>query len=82
MEGRIRASRPIPGTVGRPELPDPAPVDDPNYLLIDLDLDDIAGAESLLAILRERVWASPDSSPALVGQPQARIVETVETTQA
>ena len=31
------------------------PVDDPNYLMIDLDFDEVAGAETLLAILRERI---------------------------
>jgi hypothetical protein len=58
------------------------PVDDPNYLMIDLDFDDMAGAEALLAILRDRIWASPDSSPGLLGQPSARIVDTVEATSA
>ena len=53
-------------------------VDDRNYLMIDLDFDDTKGAETLLTILRERVWASPENSPGLAGQPQARIVETVE----
>jgi hypothetical protein len=57
------------------------PVDDPNYLMIDLDFDDVAGAEALLAILRERIWASPENSPGLAGQPNARIVDTVEATQ-
>ena len=58
------------------------PVDDPNYLMIDLDFDDEAGAEALLTILRERIWASPDNSPGLAGRPSARIVDTVEATQA
>jgi hypothetical protein len=57
------------------------PVDDPKYLMIDLDFDDVTGAEALLAILRERVWASPDNSPGLAGQPRARIVDMVEATQ-
>lgn len=56
------------------------PVDDPNYLMIDLDFDDVAGAEALLSILREGIWASPERSPGLAGQPHARIVETVEAT--
>jgi hypothetical protein len=56
------------------------PVDDPNYLMIDLDFDDPAGAEALLAFLRDRIWASPDNSPGLLGQPSARIVDTVEAT--
>lgn len=56
------------------------PVDDPNYLMIDLDFDDLAGAEALLAVLRDRIWASSDKSPGLLGQPSARIVDTVEAT--
>jgi hypothetical protein len=38
-----------------------------------------------LVQLREgggRIWTSPDNSPGLVGQPTARIVDTVEATQA
>ena len=57
------------------------PIDDPDYLMIDLDFDDVVGAEALLAILRERIWASPENSPGLAGQPRARIVDTVEVTQ-
>ena len=55
------------------------PVDDPNYILVNLEFDDVAGAEALLALLRGRIWATPEGSPALVGQPQARIVATVES---
>ena len=55
------------------------PVDDPSYLMIDLDFDDVAGAEALLAILRDVIWQSPEASPGLDGRPQARIVETLET---
>jgi hypothetical protein len=54
------------------------PVDNPNYVMIDLDFDDAAGAQQLLTLLRERVWASAESAPALVGEPTARIVDTVE----
>ncbi|HUQ40305.1 MAG TPA: hypothetical protein VM030_09130 [Acidimicrobiales bacterium] len=56
------------------------PIDDPNYLMIDLDFDDVTGAEALLSILRERIWANPENSPGLGGQPVARIVETVDAT--
>ena len=55
------------------------PVDDPNYVLVNLEFEDVAGAEALLAMLRGRIWTSPETAPALVGQPQARIVDTVET---
>ncbi|KRC65601.1 hypothetical protein ASE12_13055 [Aeromicrobium sp. Root236] len=51
------------------------PVDDPRYVVIDLDFDTVGEAETFLSFLREKVWSSPDSSPALVGEPQARILE-------
>ena len=55
------------------------PVDDPKYVMVNLEFDDVAGAESLLAMLRGRIWTNPETAPALVGQPTARIVDTVET---
>ncbi len=55
------------------------PVDDPHYVMIDLDFDGVAGAEALLAKLRE-VWQSPAVAPALAGPPQTRILDTVEAT--
>ena len=53
------------------------PIDDPNYVMIDLDFDSSSAAEAFLVALRE-VWRSPAAAPALVGSPQARIVEMVE----
>ena len=52
------------------------PVDDPNYVLIDLDFDSAREAEAFLAAMRD-VWRSPQAAPALIGGPQARIVEAV-----
>jgi len=49
-------------------------VDDPNYALIDLEFDSAADAESFLAALRE-LWGRVD----IMRDPQARIVEVVET---
>ena len=54
------------------------PIDDPNYVIIDLDFDSSSAAESFLVALRE-VWRSPAAAPALVGSPQTRIVEVVES---
>lgn len=56
------------------------PVDDDRYVMIDLEFDDVAGAQRLLSLLRERVWSVPENSPALAGQPSARIAETVDAT--
>ena len=54
------------------------PVDDPRYVMIDLDFDSAGEAEAFLAAMRE-VWRSPQAAPALIGSPQARIVEAVES---
>jgi hypothetical protein len=53
------------------------PIDDPNYVIIDLDFDSASKAEAFLAVMRE-IWRSPAAAPALAGSPQARIVEVVE----
>jgi hypothetical protein len=58
------------------------PVDDTNYVVIDLDFDSTDEAQSFLAALRERIWSSQDNAPALVGTPQTRILETVESGEA
>jgi len=53
------------------------PVDDPRYVVIDLDFGTAAEAESFLAFLREKVWSSPVNAPALAGAPVTRILEPV-----
>lgn len=50
------------------------PVDDPAYVLVDLDFDDTLAAEAFLDFLRTRVWSSPQASPALAGTPVTRIL--------
>ena len=54
------------------------PTDDPNYIMIDLEFDSPSEAESFLAALRRNVWSSREAAPALMGEPQTRIVEAVE----
>jgi len=54
------------------------PIDDPNYILVDLEFDNSSAAEAVLSELRE-VWRSPAAAPALGGSPQVRIVEAVES---
>ena len=51
-------------------------VEDPNYVLIDLEFDTLSEAEGLLAKMR-RVWSGDGQR--VMRNPQARIVETVET---
>jgi len=53
------------------------PVDDPHYVVVELDFDGREQAEGLLAKLQEKVWNSPDAAPALSGAPKTRIVEVV-----
>ncbi len=53
------------------------PIDDPNYVMIDLEFENTMAAEALLAKMRE-VWQSA-AAPLLGGTPQARIGEVVES---
>jgi hypothetical protein len=51
------------------------PVNDPKYVLLDLEFDTQGQAESFARFLHDRVWSSPASSPALAGRPQTSILE-------
>ena len=53
-------------------------VDNPNYVILDLEFDSLAEAESLLAAL-QKLWALVEGRVMI--SPQARIVETVESKQ-
>lgn len=55
------------------------PVDDPAYVVIDLDFDSTSQAESFLGFLQANVWSSPGNAPALIGTPQTRILELTQT---
>jgi hypothetical protein len=50
------------------------PVDDPCYVVIDLDFQTADEAEKFLDFLRAKVWASPENAPALAGTPHAKIL--------
>ena len=52
------------------------PVDDPHYVVVELDLTTREQAEALLAKLQQTVWNSPDAAPALNGAPRTRIVQS------
>lgn len=52
------------------------PVDDPHYVVIDLDFVSAEEAQAFLGILRTRVWSVPANSPALAGDPVTRILVT------
>jgi hypothetical protein len=51
-------------------------IDDPKYVMIDLEFDSQAEAEGLLAAMRQ-VWSRVQGS--VIFEPHARIMETVET---
>ncbi len=51
------------------------PVDDPAYVVIDLDFDTTDAAESFLDFLRTNVWGVPANSPGLDGIPETMILE-------
>jgi hypothetical protein len=55
------------------------PVDDPNYIAVDLEFDDAPKAEAFRAAL-ESMWRSPQAAAVLGGgSPRARLVEAVES---
>jgi hypothetical protein len=54
------------------------PADDPNYILLDLEFDTAGEAQSFRTAL-EGLWGSGRAAPALAGEPQARLLETVES---
>ena len=54
------------------------PVDNPNYAIIDLEFETQAQAEALLAAMRG-VWGRVQGS--LIGEPQIRIAEVMDSQQ-
>lgn len=52
------------------------PVDDPNFVMIELEFDSVREAEALLAALRQ-VWSRVEGT--IIMNPQARIVELAES---
>jgi hypothetical protein len=53
------------------------PVDDPLYVLIDLEFPDVTAAHAFAAFLTNNVWSNPDASPGLGGVPATRVLETM-----
>jgi hypothetical protein len=51
------------------------PVDDPKYLMLDLEFETVGRAEAFADFLHQHVWSSPTSSPALAGAPKTRILD-------
>jgi hypothetical protein len=55
------------------------PIDDPRYVVIDLDFETTTKAEAFLEFLQTKVWASSENAPALVGTPHTKILEPAES---
>ena len=55
------------------------PVDDPKYVLVDLEFDELETAEAFRHFLETKVWGTPENSPALAGEPRTRILITAAT---
>ena len=53
------------------------PVDDPKYLMLDLEFGTPVQARAFEDFLRRRVWSSPASSPALAGAAATQILDTL-----
>lgn len=57
------------------------PVDDPQYLMLDLEFDTAGQAEAFAEFLQQHVWSSPAASPGLAGKPQTRILDLVPSAE-
>lgn len=53
------------------------PIDDDQYIVVDLEFATADEASTFLQFLRTAVWASPAASPALVGPPIGRVLQEV-----
>ncbi len=52
------------------------PVDDPAYVLVQLDFPTVEQAQAFQVFLETRVWTTPANSPGLAGSPRARVLVT------
>jgi hypothetical protein len=55
------------------------PIDDPKYVVIDLDFDTNEGAQAFLSFLKKDVWGNQVNSPALAGEPLTMILHPAVT---
>ena len=53
------------------------PLDDPKYLMLDLEFDTADEARTFAQFLEEKVWSSPASAPALAGIPRTRVLDVM-----
>jgi hypothetical protein len=53
------------------------PVEDANYIFVDLEFETVQAAEAFKTFLETVVWQSAELSPALRGSPSARVLDDV-----
>ena len=53
------------------------PSDDEKYIYVQLDFEQAEQAEAFKGFLETVIWKSPEASPALAGQPTARVLTAV-----
>ncbi|WP_217914633.1 hypothetical protein [Miltoncostaea marina] len=68
---------PVRARAGVSEVRVQSPVDDPHYVVIDLDFPTAATAQAFERFLRESVWTSRETSPALAGTPRTLVLAPV-----
>ena len=51
------------------------PVDDPHYVLVDLDFDTEDAALAFQDFLHNVIWATAENAPALVGTPETAVFQ-------
>jgi hypothetical protein len=54
------------------------PLDDPQYILVDLDFDSVEQARAFEGFLRAQVWTATANSPGLAGEPATRILDLAQ----
>lgn len=52
------------------------PVDDPAYVVVQLDFPTVELAQAFREFLETRVWTTPANSPGLAGNPRVRVLVT------
>ena len=55
------------------------PIDDPLYVVVDLDFDTVDAAAAFHGFLTTVVWAVPENAPALAGAPKTVILDAAAT---
>jgi predicted sulfurtransferase len=53
------------------------PIDDDEYIVVQLGFDTEEDAGQFKGFLESRIWSNPEASPALKGEPRARVLRDV-----